>query len=120
MSTLLIAPTVIINGTSLGASFNSNPVSVLYSDNIGIQLVWTGTPTGQFGIEISNTATLSTTGQITGGTWTTLTGTYPAPAGSASNGFISLTNICAAFIRVTYTRGSGTGAVTATLCAKPI
>lgn len=117
---LVIPPTLIYNGTSLTASVDSTLVHVLYSDNVGIQLVWTGTPTGQFGISGSNDATLSTTGGITGGTWTAITGTYPAPAGSASNGLIGITNYPYAFIKVTYTASSGTGTVTARLVAKPI
>lgn len=117
---LVIPPITIYNAVSITNSVDSTAVHVLYSDNIGIQLVWTGTPTGQFGISGSNNATLSVTGAVTGGTWTAISGTYPAPAGSASNGLISVTNFPYAFIKVTYTAASGTGTVTAKLVAKPI
>lgn len=119
-SNLTIPPTAIMNAVSLAASVDSQAVRVLNSDNIGLQFVWTGDPTGTFGISGSNTATLLADGSITGGTWTAITGTYPAPAGAGGNYLVSVTNYPYAFIKVTYTRASGSGAVTVTLVAKPI
>lgn len=117
---LLIGPTVIYNAQDIASSVDSKIMHVLYSDNIGVQLVWTGSPTGQFGISGSDTCIISATGAISGCTWTAITGTYPAPAGSASNGLIGVTNFPHAFIKVTYVASSGTGAVTAKLVAKPL
>lgn len=121
MSLNLIDTITIMNGVSLAADATSTPVHILYTDNIGIQIVWTGTPTGTFGIQVSNTATLGTTGTISGGTWSTYTVTSPpAPAGSASNGIITLNQLPFAFVRLTYTAGYGTGTATAVLTAKPV
>lgn len=123
MSQQLIAPVPVFTNVSLGSSQTSNPIHVMYSDNIGIQFVWTGTPTGTFGVSVSNTAALGADGNITGGTYTPLVLTTPTPpvtAGSAGDGFIDLNQLGAAFIKVTYTRTGGTGTCTATLTAKPV
>jgi hypothetical protein len=127
MSTLLIAPTPIIDAVSTAASITSSPVHIMYSDLISIQLVWTGTTHGTFAAAVSNTAVLSSTGVISGGTWTNLdvtkyevTGAYPAPAGGASNGIMQFINLGFAFFRIAFTRTDGTGLLTATLTAKPI
>lgn len=121
MSMNLIAPLTIANGVSMAANFTSDPVHVMFSDNIGIQLVWTGTPTGTFGIQVSNTATLLPNGSITGGTWSTYTlSSAPAPSGSASNDTININQLPYAFIRLTYAKSGGSGACTAVLTAKPV
>lgn len=118
--TLTIPPALIMNATTLAASIDSAPVHVLWSDNIGIEVVYVGNPTGQFGISGCNDAQVSATGSVTGGNWVAITGTYPAPAGSDGIGLISLTNYPYAFIKLTYVRVSGAGTATATLVAKAI
>ncbi len=127
MSTLLIAPTHIINAASSGASITSTPMHIMYSDLVSIQIVWTGTTHGTFAVNVSNSATISSTGDISGGTWNALdvtkyevTGAYPAPAGSPGSGIMQFINLGFAFIELVFTRTDGTGLITATLTAKPL
>jgi hypothetical protein len=123
MSTNVLTPIVILNSVSMTADVESNPIHIQYEDNIGLEFVWTGTPTGTFGVSVSNSATLSATGGITGGTWTPLSLTspdVPAASGSAGNGFIDLNQLGAAFLKVTYSASSGTGSLTVTMTGKPV
>ena len=123
MSLNLIPPVTVFNNVDISVNQISAPIHVQYSDNIGIQFVWTGTPTGTFGVNVSNTANLGANGLITGGTWTPLVLTAPnnpAAVGAAGNGFIDLNQIGAAFVQVTYTAASGSGNCTAVLTAKPV
>jgi hypothetical protein len=121
MSMNVIPPTVIMNNVDISSSVNSSAVHILYSDNVNVQLVWTGTPTGSFDAQVSNTATLNPDGTISGGTWDPL-GISPAPAPSGSSGHytISLNQLDSAFVRIAYTAVSGSGHCTATLVAKPV
>jgi hypothetical protein len=122
MSLNMIPPTIIANAASSAASFNSTATHVMYSDNIGIQISWTGTTTGTFAIQASNDAVLPFNGGApTGGTWSTYTVTSPpTPAGTAGNGIITVNQFPFAFIRLAYTATSGTGTITAVLTAKPV
>lgn len=127
MSTLLIPPVAIMNAVSSGATSTSTPVHIMYSDLVSIQVAWTGTTHGVFSVKVSNTATVSTTGAISGGTWSTLdvtkyevTGAYPAPGGSSGDGVIQFINLAFAFIELIFTRTDGTGTITASLTAKPL
>jgi len=123
MSLNTISPIVVFNGVSMTTNRTSTPVHIQYTDNVGIQFVWTGSPTGTFGVDVSNTATLNQDGTISGGTWTSLvllSPNTPQATGSAGNGYIDLSQLSAAFVRATYTYSSGSGTLTATLTAKPI
>lgn len=123
MSSDLIAPVRVMNAASMATDIDGTPVDVMYTDNVTIQFVWTGTPTGTFGVSVSNDAILSPYGGVTGGTWTPLVLTSPEPpvaSGAAGNGIINLTQLGARFVRPTYTRTSGTGSCTAMLSAKPV
>lgn len=123
MSMNMIPPIVVFNAVSLATNQTSSGIHTQYIDNIGVQFVWTGTPTGAFGIDVSNNATLNPNGTVSGGTWTPLVLTSPnAPlaTGAAGDGFIDLNQTGAAFIRVTYISTSGTGTCTATLTGKPV
>lgn len=121
MSFKVIGPSVILNNVNIATSKTSVGVHVLFSDNIGIQVIWTGTPTGTFGMEVSNTATVGADGTVSGGTWSTYTLTSPpAPSGSSSSGIIPINQLPYAFMRLTYTAVSGAGNLTAVLTAKPV
>jgi len=123
MSLNLIAPVHLLVNASLGDDLESRAVHIMYSDNVGIQISWTGTPTGDFGVELSNDATLDSLGTVSGGTWTPMVLTFPnspSASGSDGNGFISLNQVPAAFIRLTYSSESGSGACNAYLTAKPV
>ena len=97
-----------IESGDLSADFTSTPVEILYVDRVGIELVWTGTPTGPFEVQVSNGGTV----------WNTINNSV-AGAGSADNGFVDV-ETTAKFIRVFFDRTSGTGTLSAHLVAKSI
>jgi hypothetical protein len=77
---------------------------------MGIQLVWTGTPTGTFDIQVSLDHRQDAYGNVTNpGTWSSLTisPSPSSPAGSASNTYIDINQLSAPYVRVVYTKGSG-------------
>lgn len=123
MSTELISPVRVITNGDMSGNLTGTAVDIMYTDNVTIQFVWTGTPVGIFGVQVSNDAKLDPYGTISGGTWTPLVLTSPqppTPTGSAGNGIINLTQVGARFCRPTYTAGSGTGTCNAMLSAKPV
>lgn len=102
-----------IQSGSLAADYTSSTINILYLDNIGIQLVWTGTPTGTFIIQVSNDNT----------TWGTLSPTSPSTisaGGSASDAEISLNQLPWKYLRVKYTRSSGTGTLQGYITGKEV
>lgn len=115
----------LINGVSM-ASDITGPVTVLSNlPGIGYDISWTGTPTGTFQINISNSAKFDNEGNYIAGTgnWTTIpsssfSGTYPVPSGSADNGFIDLMGTNGYAVQLTYTASSGDGTLTVYPCGK--
>lgn len=85
---------------------------VLYLDNIGFQYIWTGTPTGTIALQFSQDGT----------NWTTmvLSPAITQPAGSAGNDGSNVNQFPYKYIRVTYTRSSGSGSLTVWMSAKEI
>lgn len=123
----LIVPNLnkpLINGTSMGASINGPATIINRLPGISYDITWTGTPTGTFSVQVSNTYAQNADGSIAAaGTWEDLpvaaiVGTLPAPAGSAGHGFIDVVGTQAYAVRLVYTRTSGTGTLTVLAAAK--
>jgi hypothetical protein len=123
----LIAPntiTPIINGASMTTSVTGPATIIQRLPGISYDIVWTGTPTGTFQVQVSNTVVLGANGAVlTAGSWTTLptssfTGTYPVPSGSAGNGMLDVVGTECYAIRLTYTASSGSGLLTVVAAAK--
>ena len=83
----------------------TNIIGIRQTDNQGIELTWTGTPTGTIQVMVSNS----------GINFYALTfdPSLAQPAGSASGYVISLTGIPFQYLFVQYTNASGTGTITA-------
>lgn len=107
----VLNPTHWFSALSLGSTTQSDPYDIRPYDNIGIQLIWTGTPTGTITIEA----------QIDSSTWTDM-GVSPAItlSGSASSQLVGIRNQAFNKIRVVYTRTSGTGSLDAYLIGKSL
>lgn len=123
----IIAPNLqkpIINNQSMAASIVGPATIIQRLPGISYDIVWTGTPTGTFSVEVSNTYSQNADGSVaTAGNWTVLpsssfTGTYPVPSGSAANGFIDVVGTEAYAVRIIYTRSGGTGNLTVVPSAK--
>lgn len=110
------APGSQLNGYTMGASFNSDAVLLQFEDNAALQVVWTGTPTGTLDIQLSQDPTNIG--------WTTITSSFSPtpsqPAGAGGSNFYELNQTGAAYIRMIYTRVSGTGTIKAKISAKSV
>jgi hypothetical protein len=102
------------------STIHSEPLHIEMLSFVGFDISWTGSPTGTFSVEVSNTYTLNADGSPgKPGNWTALTLSAAVTAsGSPGNAFIDIDAISAAFIRLTYTPSSGTGTLNAVATAK--
>lgn len=101
--------TLVVN-QSLAATFASASTNILHCDRVGYQLSWTGAPVGVFGVDVSNDAV----------TWIALTLSTPVSGGGAPEDAFIDVETAAKYVRLTYTRTSGTGTLQAKLTAKSI
>ena len=109
-----------ITAASMGAGVTSAVTNIEYMDNIGIQLGFTGTPTGTFAVQVSADYAQDQFGNVSNaGNWVALTlSPSPAASGSGDNIYIDLNQLSAPWVRVVYTRTSGTGTLNAFLTSK--
>lgn len=123
----LIAPNTqnpIINAESMASTIEGPATIIQRLPGISYDISWTGTPTGTFSVQVSNTVVLSAGGEVAqAGTWydlpaAALVGTLPTATGAAGNGFIDIIGTQAYAVRLVYTATSGTGALTVVATAK--
>jgi hypothetical protein len=122
MSYNLLLPVHIIQAVSMGASILGTAIAIKNQDNVGIQLNWTGTPTGTFDVQISNDHVQDTTGNIlNAGNFISIP-LSPAiiATGAAGTAFVDINQTGAVFIRVNYNATSGTGVLDAYISAKGV
>lgn len=103
--------TGVLSGAMSGTSVvYTNIVDISYTDNQGLELQWTGTPTGTIEVLCSES----------GKFFFPLTFTPPLtqPAGGASGYGIDLNQVPWRYIMVRYTNVSGSGSLTAWLGSK--
>lgn len=108
------APGTTINGTSMGASITSDAVLLQWEDNPDIQVKWTGTPTGTLVVQVSLDPT------NLGWQTVTFSPTPDQPAGTSGSDYFTLNQTAAAYVRLVYTRVSGTGNLYAKIAAKSV
>lgn len=100
-------------------NITSNAVNIQFLDNVGIQLNFTGTPTGTFAIQVSADF-LQFNGNVqNAGNWITLPITAVA-AGVANQIYLDINQLSAPYIRVAYTFGSSAGTLDAYVTAKAV
>ncbi len=87
------------------ASIVSAVTCIQWLDNVGIQLNWTGDPTGTFAVEVSADYAQDYLGNvINAGNWNALTlSPTPEAAGEAGSVYIDITQMSAPWLRVKYT-----------------
>lgn len=119
---LLFPKQIITSGNMASASITSSVVEIRNQDNVGIQLSWTGVPVGTFAVQISINHAEDAQGNVTvAGDWVSLPlSPTIAAAGSADSAIIDLNQMSAAYVRVVYTKGSGTGTLNAYITAKGV
>lgn len=110
---------VVLNG-SMASTIHSDPTIISNISMVSYDIAWTGTPTGTFTVEVSNTYSKNADGSVKNpGNWTALTLSAPTTAtGTSGTGFIDVDQIAAYAIRLTYTPASGTGVLNAVVASK--
>lgn len=92
----------VMTGTS---TIYTNILGIRQTDNEGIELTWTGTPTGTIQVMVSNSGVNFYS--------LTFNPILAQPAGSAGGYVIALTGIPFQYMFIQYTNASGTGTITA-------
>lgn len=116
----------LISAGDMSANITS-PVTIIQNlPGISYDLAWTGTPTGTFTVQVSNSCVLNSDGTLSStnpGSWNDLpsssfNGNYPAPSGSAGKGFLDVVGTEAYAVRLIYTAATGSGSLTVLPAAK--
>lgn len=106
---------------SLAGNAHSIGVYVRDFNNLSIQSVWIGTPTGTVQVQVSDDIVPLGTGSDPAANvvnWSNYTGQSAALAGSPSSTLFQLFNAGYAWVRLNYTATSGTGSMNAILVEK--
>lgn len=86
------------------ATIYTNILEIARMDNVGLELTWTGTPTGTIQVFCSNSGINFYS--------LTFNPALAQPAGSASGYLIDLNQVPFKFIYIQYTNASGSGIIT--------
>mgnify|MGYP000101883020 CR=1 FL=1 len=119
----LLKPQSVVTNGNMATSLTSLATNINMVSILSYTIVWTGSPTGTFSVQVSNDYIPNPLGvqdaPVNAGTWVALSlSTTVAPAGSGSSAFIDIDTCGAAWIRLVYTRSSGTGTLNATIAGK--
>lgn len=114
-----LAPIRFINAQTMAADVTSNPINIQYLDNISIQLNFTGTPTGTF--DLQGSLDYSPGPFANTGNWISVTlPVAPVAAGAASQILLDLNQLSFPWVKIVYTRSSGTGTLNGYISGKAI
>lgn len=116
----IFAPYSVITNASMTTSVTSAVTVIQNLSMIGYDISWSGTPTGTFSVQVSNTYSQNADGSVkNAGSWTSLTLSSPTAAiGSSGSGFIDIDQISAYAMRLVYTAATGSGTLNATINGK--
>lgn len=110
-------PAVNLSGVTTGAMASTNTIysnvqTVPQMHNIGLEITWTGTPTGTISILVSNS----------GNNFYALTfnPTLAQPSGSGGGYVIDLNQLPFLYYMIRYVNASGTGSLFAYICQKDL
>lgn len=112
----------IVNAVTMASNITSAVTDVRFIDNIAYQLVWSGTPTGTFSVQMSLDYAVGIGGTVTNaGTWINIPlNAATNPTGSSGSTNIFINQIPGPYLRLVYTASSGTGALTAYVSGKAV
>lgn len=119
----------IVAGVMTGTNtITSKATNVIYKDTIGIELEWTGTPTGTFQFQGSldyNPGLPQTGGTANAGNWVNIpvvdaAGNPIAASGTAGNALIKLDEAEYPWVQVVYTNSSGAGVLNGYIITKSL
>lgn len=111
----IVKPYHLLIDGDMSGSLLTGMVDVTYTDNVGIQLNFTGTPTGTFAVEGS----IDYDDHLETGNWSSLTfSSTPSASGAADVHLLNMNQLPYKKIRVRYTRASGSGTLNVYVMAK--
>lgn len=108
----------IVSGDMTGNLVSSEPTNIMFMDNVSIEFDFTGTPTGTFFVDVSNTYDPILNPNPT---WITLP-LSPTPVATGTSGVIGIDYNQSGFqwLRVRYTATSGSGTLNAYIAVKAV
>jgi len=111
MKNALTRTQLLTNGDMSTSSLTSAVLEIQYLDDIGVQLNFTGTPTGTFQVQVSADHQQDAQGNVTtAGNWVPITfSSSPVASGAAGTVYLDIATLSAPYLRVVYTRVSGSG-----------
>lgn len=105
-------PSGVAGGTMASTNtIYSNILDVSRMDNIGLELNWTGTPTGTISVLVSNSGV---------NFYALSSPTISQPSGSASGTTVQLNQLPFKYMMLSYTNASGSGTLTAFIQLKDL
>ena len=122
----------IITNASMSSTVTSAVTNIQFLDNIGLQLNWTGSPTGNFAAQVSADYAIDivTNTILSSGNWAPILLNYwngssvtTAPSIPASVGspiYLDLNQLSAPYIRVVFTSSSGSGTANGYITSKAL
>lgn len=115
-----IAPFQVVTNGSMGASITSLITNIQQISYVGYTVSWTGAPVGSISVQVCNDYDTNPDGSVrSAGTWVPIALSTPiSPSGTADSAFIDIVGISSAWIRLVYTRTSGTGVLNAVVDGK--
>lgn len=112
-----------VNQAMGAATIASNPIFTADLYGYSYQPNWTGTPTGDFTLEVSNDIGYvnPTTGVVTGVTnWSPMDNSTHAAGGAAGNWMYIVSDVYYRWVRLKYTGASGTGVLNGNYSLKSV
>lgn len=108
----------IVNGDMSQASITSSVTNLEFLDNIGVQLNFTGSPTGSIAIQVSADYVQDVNGRVLNpGHWVTIAS---ASTSGGSPIYFDIQMTSAPWMRVVYTKSSGSGTLNGFITAKMV
>ena len=116
---------ILTSGDMSTASFTSAVTNIQFLDNVGIQINYSGSsPVGNFNVQVSADYAQDSQGNVTNsGNWASIVingSANIAVPGNSSPIYIDLNQLSAPWIRLSYTKVSGTGTANAFITAKEV
>lgn len=112
-----------VSAGDMSGNVSSSAQNIQITDNIGIQVnILTGTPTGTFDVQVSADHVEINNQVQTAGTWVSIGTPYQSAitAGAPTNVYFDLNQLSSQYVRLLYTRTSGTGTFDAFIVGKGV
>lgn len=113
---LMMPPAIIVNSQSLAASFNSPILPVYQADSMVLQVNYTGAPVGSLDVQES----LDYNPSSGAGNFVSITPLTQAIPGAVSPILIETSAGLGGYLRIVYTRTSGTGSMSVYMSRKRV